>query len=802
MSTLLQDAKCGFRALLKSPGFTAAAVLSLAIGIGATSAVFSIINAVLIRPLPYDASHRLMVLKNALLTFDEERTYSNILNWKENAQSFSNLAAYSASSGGANLTDGTQPERIEGAEVTAGFFPTLAVNSVEGRFFRMDEDQPGKNAVMVISCGLWQRRFGSDQNVVGRILMINGTPLTVVGIAPPGFQFPGKSEFWIPISLGKDRIINGQASYRVIGRLKPDITKKQAQAEIDVFVQQLKAEQPRMWVARAGIQVVSLLDELVSGSQTSLLILSGVVAFVLLIACSNVANLLLSRAANRQKEMAIRAALGAGRVAIIQQLLVESLLLSLVSATLGLGAGLAFLKILITFIPNTIPRIGEVGLDANVLFFTLAVSLLTACLAGLMPALQALKVNINESLKEGAFSRSRGFGNNRVTSTLVISEIVLTVVILTGTGLLVKSLNRIQRVDPGFNPEGVITFNISLPEAQYPAREQKTAFFQEVTDRLRGIPGTLSVGAINFLPLGKATSMRALYTVEGQAPSREFEDRLATYFVVTSDYLKTMGVPLIQGRDFAQQDTKDSQPVVLIDQALAKNHWPNESPIGKRLTLPGEPAPREIVGIVGTVKYLGLDIDSPRQIYLPSSQSVLNLGTVVLRTDSDPSSLINAVRDRVQTLDENLPIYEIGTMRQRLDDSTMQRRFIIMLFTVFAGAALILAAVGVYGVMAYTVTQRTHEIGIRISLGATERVVLKLILGTGLKLALIGVVIGLGGALILTRLMSTMLFGISFVDLETFAIVSAGILGVALLASYVPAVSATRVDPIVALRNE
>ena len=802
MSSLLRDAKCAFRALLKSPGFTSAAVLSLAIGIGASSAVFSVINAVLIRALPYEEPHKLMVLKNALLSFDGPPSYSNVFNWKESAQSFSHMAAYSASSGGANLTDGTQSERIEGAEVTAGFFLTLGVNAVQGRVFQMDEDQPGKNAVMVISSGLWQRRFGADQSVVGRSLVLNGKVLTVIGIAPLGFEFPGKSEFWIPISFGKDRIISGQPNYQVIGRLKPGIKRDQAQAEINVFIKKLKEEQPGLWVAKTGIQVMSLLDQLVSGSQTSLLILSGVVALVLLIACSNATNLLLGRAANRQKEIAIRVALGAGRVAIIQQLLVESLLLSLVGGALGLVAGLFFLKILIALIPNTIPRIGEVRLDADVLLFTLVVSLMTACLAGLMPALQALKVNISESLKEGALRGSRGFGNNSARSTLVISEIVMTVVILTGTGLLVKSLNRIHKVDPGFNPEGVITFNISLPETQYAIKEQKAAFFQELINRIRSIPGTLSVGAINFLPLGKANTMRVLYTIEGQVPSSGFENRFAAYFVVTPDYLKTMGIPLIQGQYIAEQDTRDSQPVVLIDQVIAKSHWPNESPIGKRLILPDESTPREIIGVVGTVKHLGLDVDSPKQIYLPYSQSVFNLGTVVIRTNSDPFSVMGAVRDDVQTLDKNLPIYDIGTMHQRLDDSTVQRRFIILLFSVFAGAALILAAVGVYSVMAYTVAQRTHEIGIRISLGAQQSDVLKLFLGRGLKLALIGVVTGIGGALAFTRLMSSMLFGITAFDPATLVIVSIGILGVALLASYLPAVRATRVDPMVALRNE
>lgn len=801
MSFLLRDAKCAFRALLKTFGFTSAAVLSLAIGIGASSAVFSVVHAVLIRALPYEKPQQLMALKNALLSFGGPPSYSNVFNWKESAQSFSHLAAYSASSGGANLTDLTQPERIEGAEVTASFFMTLGVSAVQGRVFQMDEDQPGKNAVMVISYGLWQRRFRDDQNIIGRSLVLNGNVLTVIGIAPLGFEFPGKSEFWIPISFGKDRIISGQPNYQVIGRLNPGIKRDQAQAEINVFVQKLREEQPGLWVAKRGIQVISLLDQVVSGTQTSLLILSGVVVLVLLIACSNVTNLLLARAASRQKEIAVRIALGAGPVAMLQQLLVEGLLLSLVGGALGLIAGSWFLKILIALIPNTIPRISEVRLDANVLLFTLVISLMTACLVGLAPVFQALKVDINESLKEGARG-SKGSGNNSFRNALVISEIALTVVILAGTGLLLMSLIRIHKVEPGFNPEGVITLNISLPETQYSIKEQKAAFFQELISRIRSIPGTLSVGAINFLPLGNSNTMQGLYTVEGQIPSSGFESRLAAYLVVTPGYLKTMGIPLIQGRHLAEQDTRDSQPVVLVDQVFAKNQWPDENPIGKRLILAGESTPREIIGLVGTVQHLGLDIDSPKAIYLPDSQSALGLKTVVIRTSSDPMSVIGAVRDEIQTLDKNLPIYDIATMQQRLDDSTAQRRFIILLFGVFAAAALILAAVGIYGVMAYTVAQRTHEIGIRISLGANQSDVLRLILGTGLKLALIGVVIGIGVALVLTRLMSSMLFGITAFDPATLVIVSTGIVVVALLASYVPAVNATRLDPIVALRNE
>jgi putative ABC transport system permease protein len=756
MSWLFRDFKCAFRMLRKSPGFTLASILSLAIGIGANGAVFSVTYTVLLRALPYEQPHQLMVLKNALLTFDGSPSYTNVFDWKESAQSFSHLAAYSANNNGANLTDGSQPERIEGAEVSGSFFSTLGINAVWGRVFQVDNDQPGKNALMVISYGFWQRRFGADQSIVGRNLVLNGNTVTVIGIAPPGFEFPGRSEFWIPISFGKDRLLSGQPNYQVLGRLKPDVTKEQAQAEINVFIQRLKQEQPESWVVKKGIQVVDLLDQVVSGTKTSLLILSGIVALVLFVACSNVANLFLARAASRQKEIAIRMALGAGRIAIIRQLLVESLLLSLVGGALGLLVGSYFLKILIAFMPDTIPRINGVNLDVEVILLTLGVSLVSACFVGLVPALQALKVDINTSLKGGALRGSLGLGSNRIRSALVISEIVLTMVILIGTGLLVKSLSQIHKVEPGYDPEGVITLNISLPETKYPTKEQRTAFFQELLRQIRSIPGTISCGAINFLPLGKAPTMLSLYTAEGQSLRGSFESQLAANLVVTPDYLTAMGIPLIQGRSFTEQDLSDSQPKVLIDQAMAQNHWPNENPIGKRLTLAGESTPREIIGVVTTVRHLGLDSPPPKEIYMLCNQSPLKLTTVVIKTQAEQGSIIDAVRREVQALDHNLPIHDVKTMQQRLDDATAQRRFIIILFSVFAGAALLIASLGVYSVMAYTVAQRTRELGIRMSLGARQSDVLKLILGSGFRLALIGVGIGLGGGLAFTHLMSSM----------------------------------------------
>jgi putative ABC transport system permease protein len=802
MSWLFKDFKGAFRVLLKSPGFTLASILSLAIGIGANGAVFSVTYAVLLRALPYEKPEQLMVLKNALLSFNGTPTYTNIFDWKDSAQSFSHLAAYSSNSDGANLTDGIEPERIEGAEVSSGFFPTFGINAVLGRVFQEENDQPGKNAVMVISYGFWQRRFASERSIVGRNLILNGNTITIIGVAPPDFEFPGKSEFWIPISFGKERLLSGQPNYQIIGRLKADVTKAQAQAEINVLIQRLKGELPNSWVVKKGIQVVSLLEQIVSGTQTSLLILSGIVALVLIVACSNVANLLLARATNRQKEIAIRLALGAGRIAIIRQLLVESLLLSLIGGTLGLLTGSYLLKILIAFMPDTIPRIQEARLNTEVILLTLGISLVSACFVGIVPALQALKVDINTSLKGDASGSNKGLGNNRIRGALVISEIVLTMIILVGTGLLVKSLSQIHKVEPGYTPEGVITLNISLPETKYATKEQRTAFFQELLSRIRNIPGTLSCGAINYLPLGKAPTMLALYTAEGQIMTGSFEDRLAANLVVTPDYLKTMAIPLIEGRYFTEQDMNDSQPRVIIDQSIAQSHWQNESSIGKRLILAGESTRYEIVGVVATVRHLGQDTNPPKEIYIPCNQSPLKLITVVIKNNSDQGSVLGAVRREIQSLDNNLPIHDVKTMQQRLDEATVQRRFIIILFSVFAGVALLIASLGVYSVMAYTVAQRTREIGIRISLGAQQSDVLKLILASGFKLALIGVGIGIGGALAFTQFMSSMLFEVTSFDPATLVMVSVVILALALLASYLPALKATKVNPVIALRSE
>jgi putative ABC transport system permease protein len=801
MINLLRDLKCAVRGFIRHPGFALTALLTLALGIGASSAVYSVIDAVLISDLPYEDPHQLMALKNALLTYNLPFSYSKILDWKERAGSFIHLSAYSSSAGGASVAGGPQPEWLEGAEVTPGFFGALGLQPLDGRFFQPDEDRPGTNAVIVISYGLWKRRFQLDQSIVGRSLLLSGRPHTVIGVSPPGFEFPGRSEFWIPISFGKDRLLTGEPSYNVIGRLKPGITKEKAQSEINILVQRIKDERPGSWAIQKGIQVIPLLDELVDGSRKSLLLLSAAVASVLLIACSNVANLLLARSMKRRKEVSICVALGAGRITVIRRLLAESLLLSLIAAAIGLVAGSWFLTLLTKISPNAMPRLDGARLNLGVIAFCLAISLVTAFLVTIPPAWQSMQVDINESLKEG-IAQDTALAKGGIRGALMVSGVALTMVILVGAGLLINSLIRIYRVDPGFNPAGVITFDVTLPEAGYSSTTQKAGFFQGLTDRIRLIPGTRYVGAINFLPLGTSGSWKGLYSVVGQPSTGTFEDQLALYYVVTPDYFAAMGIPLVQGRCFSNQDAQNSQPVAIIDGTIAKNRWPNESPVGKHLILPGESAPREIVGLVEGVKHLGLDVGTPNEIYMPYTQQNLGLRTVVIKTNADPATVFDSVRNEVQAMDKSLPIYAAKTMNQRLKDSTEGRRFIILLLSVFAGMAVLLAAVGIYSVMAYNVAYRVREIGIRMSLGGRRADVVKLFLGKGLRLTVYGVAMGIAGAAAFTRLMADMLFGITALDPVTLGIISTGILTVGLAATLLPTVRATRVDPAVALRQE
>lgn len=804
LGLLLRDVRYSIRLLGKAPGFSVTVVLALALGIGANCTIFSIVNAALLNTLSCDSPQQLMVLDEALPSLSGDLlSASDILDWKDRLRTFSDLAAYSLQNGGLNLTGKVEPERVEGTEVSTNFFSTFQVNAIRGRTFNPEEQQPGKNRVAVLSYALWQRAFGSAPDILDQTISLNGISFTVVGIMPPDFRFPSKAELWIPISLGRDRIFTGWGiGYEVIGRLKPGVKVEQAQSDIAAFEERLAMERPDSWGAVRKIKIIPLLDQIVSNVRLSLLVLSGAVGLVLLIACANVTNLLLVRAGTRQKEIAIRAALGASRLRLIRQLLVESLLLAFLGGAVGLLGAYWLLKFLVALGPTGIPRLSEVRLDNKVIAFTSIVCLLTGILAGLAPALQTLRTDLNLSLKESTPSLIGATGHHRMKSSFVIAEIALALLLLIGAGLLIKSLSQLQQVSPGFNASNAITVSLSLPRVKYANGVQTTDFYQRLMERLRTIPGIQAVGAINTLPFGKTVTISFLFDVVGQPYTGKVEDKFASDIVVTPDYFKAMGIPLLQGRVFTEQDTKGSLKVIIISESLARRYWSGENALGKQLEIADESQPAEIIGVVGDVKHFGLESKYSQAMYTPYLQTTPSLTTLVLRFNSDPSAMVGAIRNEVKALDSDLPVYDIKTMDQWLDESMAQRSFITFALGIFALIALALAVSGIYSIMAYTVSQRRREIGIRMALGARRGHILKLILGNGLSLAVAGTIIGLASAIALTRLMSSLLYNIQPIDPLIFTLTALGLIGVALLASLIQAYEATRVDPMIAIRHE
>lgn len=810
IGTLWQDVRYGARMLVKRPGFTAAAALTLALGIGANTAIFSVVNAVLLRPLPYQEPERLMLLRNAPVFLDSGAESSRglppateWLNWQSHAQSFDHIAAYGAFSGGVNLTGGAEPERIEATEVTPNFFATLGAEPVRGRSFAPEEREPGKNRVAVISYGLWQRRFGGDEQMVGQTIWLNGKDFVVVGVAPAGLQYPSQVDLWLPVATGRERVISGSVLYyNVIGRLRPDMTLEQARAEMAVFSQHLAEQSDRERPNFQPIQVVPLAEQLIKEIRPSLLILLGAVAFVLLIACVNVANLLLARAATRRREVAIRAALGASRWRLVRQLLVESMLLALIGGAGALLLALWGMDSLLALSPAELPRFNEIKLDGQVFVFALLISVLAGLLFGLLPALHGSKVNLSEALKDGGWRIPFGRSFRYARSLLVVSEIALALVLMIGAGLLVNSFIRLRSIDVGFSPENTLTFAVSLPAQKYDNAAKRAAFFQQLLERLQSLPGVEAVGAANVLPLNEKALMALLFTVEGRPQAASFRDQFANYLVASPDYFRSLGIPLVRGRPFSAQDAVGAPPVVIINETLARRHWPDEDPIGQRLSITGEETPREVIGVVSAIKNFRLTDDTHQEIYVPYQQVAIPPRAVTLRASSDPLNLVNAVRTEVQALDRDLPLYDIRMMEERVADALAKQRFMLVLFGLFAGMAMLLAAIGVYGVMSYTVTQRAHEIGIRMALGAQGRDVLRLIIRQGMTLALVGVAFGIAGALGLTHLMTSLLYGISATDPLTFISTTLALSAVALLATYIPARRATKVDPMEALRYE
>ena len=801
MTTLIQDLRYALRMLLKNPGFAAVAVIALALGIGANTAIFSVVNTILLRSLPYDDPDRLMVVKeNKLPQFPEfSVSPGNFLDWQKQNASFEKLAAVQGSS--YNLVTGdAEPERLDGARVSAGLFEMLGVKPVQGRTFLEEEDQPGHQNVVVLSSNLWKRRFGSDPNIIGQSITMSAASYTIIGIMPPSFQFPDRDiDLWTPIAFTAAQAQQHGSHYvAVIGRLKPGVTTEQARTEMSGIAARLAEQYPNSNAGWSTI-VVPMQQFEVRDIKPALLVLLGAVALVLLIACANVANLLLARSTARQKEIAIRTALGASRSRVVRQLLTESVLLAVVGGGAGLLLAAWGTRSLLALAPEDLPRVKDVALDGRVLGFTLLVTLITGIVFGLVPALQASRPNLNETLKEGG--RGTTGGHHRIRSSLVITEVALALVLLVGAGLLIRSFIRLQQVNPGFNTKNAMSANVALPGRKYPNSDQYLSFFTQLMEKIAALPGVVAVGATQSLPI--QGDYLVGFNIQGRPPDPPGEDKSTNYYAVTPDYFKAMGIPLLRGRLFTEQDSKNAPRVAVINETMARTYFSDEDPIGKGINLSqGREGFREIVGIVGDVKQYGLAQPTTLQTYEPYLQMPFSAVTLIVRTEGNPAALSGSIRSEVLALDKEQPVSRIRTLDQIISGSVQQQRFTMLLLGVFAAVALILAAVGLYGVMSYAVTQRTHEIGIRMALGANTGNVLRLVVGHGMLLALIGVVIGLGGAFAFTRLMSKLLFAVSTTDPVTFVGISVLLTGVALVACLVPARRATKVDPMVALRHE
>lgn len=804
-----QDLRYGLRMMVKNPGFTVVAVIALALGIGANSAIFSVVNTILLRPLPYKEPDRLVMVWEDASKHGYPRdtpAAANYLDWREQNQVFDSMAAIADQS--FNLTGTGEPERINGRRVSSSLFPLLGVEPQLGRAFTAEEDQPGANRVVVMSHSLWQRRFGSDRNIIDKPLMLNGESYRVIGVMPQHFQFPSRDvELWVPIAFTQQEAASrGRHYLQVIARLKPGVSLEQAQAEMSAIAARLQQQYPDQ-NTDLGAAVIPLHEHVAGKIKPALLVLLGAVGFVLLIACANVANLLLARAAVRQKEIAVRVALGASRLRLIRQFLTESILLAMLGGVIGLLLSLWGVHLLKSFIPENISQAGAITIDARVLIFTLLVTLLTGLVFGLAPATQASNFNLNETLKEGGRDSAQGSRGNRIRSLLVIAEVAVSLILLIGAGLLINSFLRLRTVDPGFRSNNLLTMSIVLPQTKYPDQAQRSAFYTELVRRIETLPGVKSAAVTNWIPLVSQGDSIG-FSVEGRPDPVGSKRPTVVTRVIHPHYFRTMGIQFLEGREFGDQDRVDSPAVAIISETMARRFWPGEDPTGKRIT-PGQSSSTDpddwitIVGVVKDVRQFELVAEPKPQMYLSYVQAGFFAPRhLVVSTEVEPLSLAATVRKTVWDIDKDQPVSNISTMEEVLSESVARQRFSMLLLAIFAGVALVLAAVGIYGVMSYSIAQRTHEIGIRMALGAQKSDVLKLAVGAGLKLVLIGVAIGLVAAFILTRVMASLLFGISATDPATFITISLVLISVALLASYIPARRATKVDPMVALRYE
>jgi putative ABC transport system permease protein len=812
MENLISDIRYAVRVLLSNRGFTAIAVLALALGIGANTAIFSVVDSVLLRPLPYKDSDKLVVVwEHNRPRSNDTNTVSpaNFIDWSEQNGAFEEMSAFVDLR--MNLTGVSDPEEIPVQFATANLFSVLRANAAIGRTFAPDEGEQGKDRVVVLSHGLWVRRFGGDPGLVNQSIKLNGSDYTVIGVMPPDFQLyvkpkrvsaGKKAELWVPLGFSQQSRIRRGRFLFAVARMKPDVTLAQAQGEMDAIAARFEEQYPDFntgW----GVNLVPVREQFSGEIRRALMVLLGAVGFVLLIACANIANLLLARAAARQKEIAIRTALGAGRWRIIRQLLTESVILAIAGGAVGVLVALWGVELLLGFAPRDLLGVDRGGIDFRVLGFTSLVTILTGLIFGFIPALEASRSQLNETLKEGGRDSRSGARSHRLRNIFVVAEVAMALVLLVGSGLMIRSFIRLQSVNAGFDPKNLLTARLALPGSKYREEHQRVSFFRNLVERIEAMQGVRSAAAISFLPfagLGAATSIEIVGRPEPPAGERPVAD----VRVVHPNYFDTMGIRLLDGRSFTQAEANEARRVVIINETMARSYWPDENPLGKQvvINMKDENLPNEIIGIVSDSRHAGLDIPIRAMTYWPHSELTYSAMTVVVRAESNPQALAGAIRQEVLNLDPDQPIADVRTMESILGESVARSRFSAVLLTTFAVLALALAALGVYGVLSYTVAQRTHEIGIRMALGAGQQDVLKLVVAHGMKLVLAGVAIGTLASIGLTRLIAGLLFEVSATDPATFVVIALVLTAVALLACFIPARRATKVDPMVALRYE
>jgi predicted permease len=814
MDTLIQDIRFAVRLLIKNYGFTAAAMLTLAVGIGANTAIFSLVNAVLLRQLPYKNADRVVWIWSDRTDRDKSAfSLPDFIDYRDQNQTLEQISGFSTWN--ANMVNIGEPERVFGVRSSANVFETLGVEAHIGRTLLNEDDNPGNPRVVVLSYGFWSQRFGMSADILGKQLSLNDENYTVAGVLPRGFVFPGmEADIVVPLvpdadPLRKER--NSISFLNVIGRLKEGVTQRQAETDLDSIASQLQQLYPVENASKRGTIPVPLHEQLVGNLRLAFLVLSAAVGLVLLIGCANLANLVLARSSTRHREMAIRLAVGATRGRLIKQLLTENILLALLGGSLGLALTQPALRSIVALGPASLQRVGEIDIDVRVLLFTLLISLLSGVLFGLMPTLQISRENFTEELKgsgKGSVDASR---RNSVRNLLILSEVALSLLLLIGAGLLAKSFLRLQAVSPGFDIKNLLVMRLSLPKAQYSKPEMVTAFYEQLSSRIEVLPGVQSVSATSVLPLS-GSNMRVPFTIFGRPPLSSSEKPVTQYRMTGPDYFRTMDIPMRSGRDFTDRDTRQSQPVAIINETLARRYWQGESPIGAHVMIDDNnkgPREVEIIGVVGDVRHLGLHLDPAPETYVHISQIpeenvsfLTNNMNWVVRTSVEPLTQVGAVRREIQSVNGSVPTSNTRSMEQFLSSSVAPSRFNLFLIGIFAITALILAGTGIYAVISYSVAQRKQELGIRMALGAQQFDLLRLVVGGSLKVVLIGVGIGLVGAYILTRVLSTLLFGISVTDPPTFVSMSLLLIVIALLASYIPARRAAKVDPIIALRSE